>query len=378
MRTSRDRYKYALRFTRNIEDTARADSLAKDLSVGTIDGFWDNVRKLNSGNTFQANTIDGVSGETDISNYWKDHFYKLLKTKYCETILTSSIMSKLDNVQYSNDMIIPIKLIQEAVGNLECGKSAGPDGIFAESIKFAYHRIHVLLSLCFSLCLTHGYMPLDMIKTTIVPVIKNKCGNLADSNNYRPIAIATIVCKLYESTILYKCKDFLKTCDNQFGFKRKHSTEFCIYTLKEFIDYYKQRGTTIFVTFLDTSKAFDKIDFWLLFQKLITKDFPVFIIKILAYWYCHQEMHVRCGSTSTSSCHVSNGVMQGGILSPMLFNVYMDQLSIRLNRSGIGGDIGGHLINHLCYADDLCLISLSSAGMQSLLDICNSCAIKNV
>ena len=88
-------------------------------------------------------------------------------------------MSKLDNVQYSNDMIISIKLIQEAVGNLECGKSAGPDGIFAESIKFVHHRIHVLLSLCFSLCLTHGYMPLDMIKTTIVPVIKNKCGNLA-------------------------------------------------------------------------------------------------------------------------------------------------------------------------------------------------------
>ena len=378
MRTSRARFKYALRFTRNIEDTARADSLAKDLSVGAIDGFWDNVRKLNSGNTFQANTIDGVSGETDISNYWKDHFCKLLNTNYCDTILKSSIMSKLDNVQYSNDMIISIKLIQEAVGNLECGKSAGPDGIFAESIKFAHHRIHVLLSLCFSLCLTHGYMPLDMIKTTIVPVIKNKCGNLADSNNYRPIAIATIVSKLYESTILYKCEDFLKTCDNQFGFKRKHSTEFCIYTLKEFIDYYKQRGTTIFVTFLDASKAFDKIDFWLLFEKLITKDFPVFIIKILAYWYCHQEMHVRWGSTSTSSFHVSNGVKQGGILSPMLFNVYMDQLSIRLNRSGIGGDIGGHLINHLCYADDLCLISLSSAGMQSLLDICNSYAIEHV
>ena len=206
----------------------------------------------------------------------------------------------------------------------------------------------------------------------------NKCGNLADSNNCRPIAITTIVSKLYGSTILYKCEDFLKTCDNQFGFKRKHSTEFCIYTLKKFIDYYKQRGTTIFVTFLDASKAFDKIDFWLLIQKLITKDFPVFIIKVLAYWYCHQEMHVRWGSTSTSSFHLLSGVKQGGILSPMLFNVYMDQLSIRLNRSGIGGDIGGHLINHLCYADDLCLISLSSAGMQSLLDICNSYAIEHV
>ena len=77
---SRVRFKYALRFTRNIEDTARADCLAKDLSDGTIDGFWDNVRKLNSGNSFQANTIDGVSGETDISNFWKDRFYKLLNT----------------------------------------------------------------------------------------------------------------------------------------------------------------------------------------------------------------------------------------------------------------------------------------------------------
>ena len=89
-------------------------------------------------------------------------------------------------------------------------------------------------------------------------------------------------------------------------------------------------------------------------------------------------MHVRWGSTSTSPFRVSNGVKQGGILSPMLFNVYMDQLSIRLNRSGIGGDIGGHLINYLCYADDLCLISLSSAGKQSLLDICNSYAIEHV
>ena len=120
-----------------------------------------------------------------------------------------------------------------------------------------------------------------MIKTTIVPVIKKKCGNLADSNNYRPIAIATIVCKFYESTILYKCEDFLNTCDNQFGFTRKHSTEFCIYTLKEFIDCYKHHGTTIFVTFLDASKAFDKINFWLLFQKLITKIFLYLSLKFL-------------------------------------------------------------------------------------------------
>ena len=56
----------------------------------------------------------------------------------------------------------------------------------------------------------------------------------------------------------------------------------------------------------------------------------------------------------------------------------MDQLSIKLNRSGIGGNIGGHLINHLCYADDLCLVSLSSAGMQKLLDMCSSYAVEHL
>ena len=65
---------------------------------------------------------------------------------------------------------------------------------------------------------------------------------------------------------------------------------------------------------------------------------------------------------------------QGGILSPALFNIYMDGLSTSLNSSNIGGHTGGNLLNHLCYADDMCLISLSSAGLQRLLNICNDYA----
>ena len=58
--------------------------------------------------------------------------------------------------------------------------------------------------------------------------------------------------------------------------------------------------------------------------------------------------------------------------------LYMDDLSIKLNQSGIGGDIDSHLINHLCCADDLCLISLSSAGMQKFLDMCSTYAIEHL
>ena len=79
---------------------------------------------------------------------------------------------------------------------------------------------------------------------------------------------------------------------------------------------------------------------------------------------------------STSFC-VSNGVKQGGIISPVLFNVYMDDLSCALNRSNIGGRIGGEIVNHLSYADDLCLICLSSAGMQKLLNVCSNYATEH-
>ena len=68
-----------------------------------------------------------------------------------------------------------------------------------------------------------------MTETIIVLIVKNKFENISDNNNYRPIALATIMSKLFESAILLKCEMFLDTCPNQFGFKKGHSTDMCIY-----------------------------------------------------------------------------------------------------------------------------------------------------
>ena len=106
---------------------------------------------------------------------------------------------------------------------------------------------------------------------------------MCDSNNYRPIALATLMYKLFESVILSKCETFLETCPKQFGFKKSHSTEMCIYVLKEMIELYKGCNTLIFVTFLGASNAYDKIDHWLLYEKLLHNDVPIFIVKALVY-----------------------------------------------------------------------------------------------
>ena len=143
---------------------------------------------------------------------------------------------------------------------------------------------------------------------------------------------------------------------------------FC--TLQEILDKYNRQNSTMFMCFIDASKAFDRVNHGKLFLKLSKSGVPGFLIRILVYWYSHQAMRVRWGSVTSDPFHVTNGVRQGGILSPFLFNMYMNDLSLILNASGTGCRIGDSLINHLMYADDLVIFSPYSAGLQQLLRVC--------
>ena len=70
----------------------------------------------------------------------------------------------------------------------------------------------------------------------------------------------------------------------------------------------------------------------------------------------------------------SNGVRQGGLLSPYLFAVYLDDLSLLLNKASPGCYVGNFLVNHLIFADDICCFCPSIKGLRLLLDICSKCA----
>ena len=182
----------------------------------------------------------------------------------------------------------------------------------------------------FNCFITHGYLPEDFMKTAIVPIIKNKTGDSSDKGNYRPIALVTACSKIFEICLLKMLEIYLNTHDHQFGFKSQHATDMYIFTVKSVIKYYTKQNSFVFTCFLDAAKEFHRVSHWTLFSKLIQRNIPLVIVRIIAFWYQTQTMCIKWGKFNSMYFKVSNGVRQGGVLSPKLFAIYILMIYLRI------------------------------------------------
>lgn len=222
------KYKYAVCFICKNTQAMRADSLAKKLSHNNVTGFWKEVRVLNNSKTSSPCTMEGISGTDNIAELWRQHYNTVFNAVKSDGYSVGSISS--------NELVgVTPYQVCEAVKKLSNNKASGLDHITAEHLKFASPRIFPLLSLCFTGFLTHGILPDSMLSVLLVPVIKDKAGKLCSIDNYRPIALASMVSKVLESILLDRLINVINSPDNQFGFKRNHGTNLCIYALKEIV-----------------------------------------------------------------------------------------------------------------------------------------------
>ena len=375
MRRSRLQFKYALRQCRMNEDAIRADKYAKSLLDKDILSFWKHIRKSNNARVPLATTIGGITGENEIAEMWQDHYKSILssvKTNSRQQFVTN----KLSSIR-GESILFSTSDINVALHSLKSGKSCGVDGLAAEHFLFAHRITHVFLSLLFNTFIIHGYLPADFMKTAIVPIIKNKTGDTSDKNNYRPIALVTAASKLFEICILEILETYLITHDHQFGFKAKHSTDMCIFTVKTLVKYYTDQMTPVYTCLLDASKAFDRVNHWTLFAKLIETGAPLLIVRVLLFWYQKQQVCIKWGNSCSTYFTICNGVRQGGILSPRLFALYVNQLTNQLIACKDGCYFNDMCINHVLYADDICLLAPTASVMQTLLDVCYEYGIDN-
>lgn len=152
------------------------------------------------------------------------------------------------------------KEVLQAIAQLADNKESGSDKISAEHLIYASPRAAILLAICVTGFMTHGVLPDSMLSVPLVPVIKDKAGKVGSMDNYRPIALASVLSKVLESILLDRLSAFVCTSDNQFGFQAKHGADLCIYALKEIVDRYRRQNSSVLIGFIDASKAFDGIN----------------------------------------------------------------------------------------------------------------------
>jgi len=136
----------------------------------------------------------------------------------------------------------------------------------------------------------------------------------------------------------------LKSDHLQFGFKRDNSCSRALFSLSGSVCYYNKRGSNVYCAFLDAREGFDKVLTYALITKLTNRRVPLAFIRILVSWYSSLHCAVIWNSIIGVLFQVSCGVRQGGILSPLLFVVYVDDLIDELRKCGCGLYIGSVFI----------------------------------
>jgi hypothetical protein len=320
--------------------------------------------------------VGGVCGDSNIASLWRDHFYSLYNSGVDDGS-KDNFFARLKSRQCnSNRCNITVQEIIAAVTKQKKGKAAGPDGIAMEAFIFGNIRLFTHLCLLFNMFIIHSHVPQAFMQSVIVPLVKAKCGDISDVNNYRAIALSNSITKILESVFMSKVTAFSDSDCYQFGFTAGHSTGLCTNTMKKVIDYYTCRDSHVFVCFVDFSKAFDKVDYWKLFSKLLDDDIDCNIVALLAVWYSKQQACIRWKHTYSSSFSIGNGTRQGGLLSPYFFTRYIRELLTAIVQSNIGCNIGGTFYNILAYADDIVLMAPSWRALQSLINLLSRCALQ--
>ena len=150
----------------------------------------------------------------------------------------------------------------------------------------------------------------------------------------------------------------------------------CSTLLVETVEYYVSNNSTVYVLLIDASKAFDRLCHSKLFEVLETYNVCPLVRRLLYNIYSRSEMHVQWNSTQSPPFSLNNGVKQGGVLSPILFSIYIDSLLQKLKESGLGCQVGRTFVGAFGYADDLALISPSLSGLRQMIKICEKYAIE--
>ena len=284
---------------------------------------------------------------------------------------STGVLTKYTTDGPINDVLnapITIDEITVAVRNLKNNKASGIDSIPAEFYKYSNGALLEPITILFNKVFESGQYPLVWCEGMINPL--HKQGSKLAPENYRKITIISALGKLFEIVMnnrLVFTNNALNLDDPfQNGFIRNSRATDNAFILNALIDKSAASKCPLFVCYVDFKAAFDRVNRAALLYKMLKKGIGGKFIKIVRSMFTSARSRVKWGHHLSAKLQNLHGVLQGGVLSPTLFNMFLSDINEYLDKQN-GITVGDMVIFYLLFADDLILTAQTSAGLQSLI-----------
>lgn len=339
----------------------KVEQLERDFISNNSHNLFKMVREMEGKPHRQPNTIKDRNGtiqceQTEVMKCWQNHFTTQLNTEFPHS---DAALDSIQLAEVENDNNPPSEReVEKSIKDLRNRKSPGFDKITAEVLKAGGKHMVKMLQYLFRKIWEDVDTPDDWSKLLINPI--HKKGDKLNPENYRAISLTSVPCKVFCKVILSRIEGIIEESmgESQFGFRTGRGTTDAIFVARQIMEKAKEHNVPIHFNFIDFKAAFDTVWREALWKFMNSVGVSKRIIDIIKKMYHNTQCAVMIGGTMTEWFGVEVGVRQGCILSPTLFNLFLEFVMKELNSIDRELNYREKTCLDIRYADDTTLLSV--------------------